>query len=248
MGEGGSSKSGVEGTAGGREGGGESGMLRLASRASTSLSLALGALVFEGLNPLYEPHFGKRPFSLSVPQVGALLGVVCLVYTLTALPIGYLTDRLNGGVHPEGALRLLQLTGWLAVLLATALLWPAAGLGSDGRGTNGSHAEGVPAALAHVAMLLAPPTIGVAAAIIVIPSLPDLQRGLSADDERGRSQMCALWNGTYSAGSALGPLAATFLYARYGWPAIITAMGLTTAVAAGVLCFPALLAARVRYR
>ena len=37
----------------------------------TAVSLAISATVFEGLNPLLEPHFVGAPFSLSIPEVCA---------------------------------------------------------------------------------------------------------------------------------------------------------------------------------
>ena len=73
------------------------GVGRRLGRIATCASLALGAAVFEGLNPLLEPHLKRHPFHLDVEPVGLLLALICLIYTLTALPVGWLTDRANKG-------------------------------------------------------------------------------------------------------------------------------------------------------
>ena len=39
------------------------------SRACTLLSLAFSAMLFEGINPLLEPHLAPPPFRMSVPEV-----------------------------------------------------------------------------------------------------------------------------------------------------------------------------------
>jgi MFS family permease len=237
----------------------------------TALSLALSAAFFEGLNPLLEPHFVLPPFSLSIPQVGLYLAIICFLYTLTSLPAGWLTDKLNHGPAAGRNVRGLMLAGWAIALVGVMLLWPAAGapLGSNGAAHAGTHsgypnmggahmgsseAEHVsrPASamsdeLVQLLTVLSVPALGISAALILIPSMADLQRGLAPDDEQGRARMCALWNGAYSSGSALGPLAATMVYARCGWPVIVSATA-ATAVFAGVVLLIPLLAEGARCR
>ena len=217
------------------------------SRACTAVSLGLSATVFEGLNPLLEPHLARRPYQLSVPQVGTLLSTVCVVYTCTALPAGWLSDKLNRGADAPARVRCLMIGGWLVALLTAALLWPAGGRAAvrelmvdAGLRAYAPDAAGpVPGWMARGALWTAVPLLGASAALIIIPSLPDMQRGLADADEQGRARMCAVWNGAYSAGSAVGPLVATALYARVGWPVIITAKAAVCAVGVAVLLVPA---------
>ena len=235
----------------------------------TALSLALSAAFFEGLNPLLEPHFVLPPFSLSIPQVGLYLAIICLLYTLTSLPAGWLTDKLNHGPAAGRNVRGLMLAGWTIAFVGVMLLWPAAGapLGSSDAAHAGTHsgypnmggaqmgsseaehmsrpASAMSDELVQLLMVLSVPALGISAALILIPSMADLQRGLAPDDEQGRARMCALWNGAYSSGSALGPLAATMVYARCGWPVIVSATA-ATAVFAGVVLLVPLLAEGAR--
>ena len=221
---------------------------------ATCASLFFSAVVFEGLNPLLEPHLKLRPYGLSVTQVGVLLACICIVYTLTALPTGWLTDRCNKSAAGAGCrLRAIMLSGWALTFLAAVLLAPGGGGGdgggdsggdgggdggggvagdSDGLGGGDRQGDGVgfadalralPAlssSAAHWALWLAVPALGAGAALVIIPSLPDMQRGLGAAES---AAACALWNGAYAGGSALGPLASVMLFERRGWQAIVLA-------------------------
>ena len=57
-----------------------------------------------------------------------------------------------------------------------------------------------------------------------------------------RAAQCALWNGAYAGGSAIGPLVSTMLYVRQGWSAIIVAQVVVSlgasAMLLGVACLP----------
>ena len=45
--------------------------------------------------------------------------------------------------------------------------------------------------IARASLYLVVPALGISAALIIIPALPDLQRGIAADDDLGRATMCA---------------------------------------------------------
>lgn len=202
-------------------------------RCVTCTSLFFSAVVFEGLNPLFEPHLERHPYHFDVPASGMLLATICVLYTLTALPVGSLVDRLNQGARAGATLRGLMLCGWLATVGAAALLAPgsggAVGAPRDAALWSPSHPVAL-GALGGAVLLL-----GSGAAIIIIPSLPDLQRGLPEHDVQGRATMCALWNGVYSAGSAVGPLLSVVVYARCGWPTIVLAQAAIAIVCAALL-------------
>ena len=280
--------------------------------ACTVVSLVLAAAVFEGLNPLFEPHFAARPYSMSVTEVGLLLAVVCLVYTTTALPVGALVDKLvsqgagagtrlrrcepqsstlsacptmlsaspstlnaspwRADAQPSarkatphclapvhltlasvccsalclgghsGLWRRVMCIGWIVTLGTSVLLWPAAGNPLHGHTKADWLAAGAPGGVtestARLALILAVPALGISAALIIIPSLPDMQRGLEGDDELGRASMCALWNGAYSGGSAIGPIAAMIAYELEGWSLVVNAVAALAISAPLVLLLP----------
>ena len=222
------------------------GVGRRLGRIATCASLALGAAVFEGLNPLLEPHLKRHPFHLDVEPVGLLLALICLIYTLTALPVGWLTDRANKGSQAGCRLRVLMLSGWVCTLIAGVLLAPGGGGGGDG-GPDYSMWP-LPGNLAHLCLAISIPLLGAGAALVIIPSLPDMQRGIAEDDDENsesgmmRAAICAIWNGAYAGGSAVGPLLATMLYAREGWASIVLAQIALSLAAGAVLltmaCLP----------
>ena len=222
------------------------GVGRRLGRIATCASLALGAAVFEGLNPLLEPHLKRHPFHLDVEPVGLLLALICLIYTLTALPVGWLTDRANKGSQAGCRLRVLMLSGWVCTLIAGVLLAPGGGGGGDG-GPDYSMWP-LPGSLAHLCLAISIPLLGAGAALVIIPSLPDMQRGIAEDDDENsesgmmRAAICAIWNGAYAGGSAVGPLLATMLYAREGWASIVLAQIALSLAAGAVLltmaCLP----------
>ena len=77
----------------------------------------------------------------------------------------------------------------------------------------------------------AAPLLGIAAANLIVPSLPALEAGLDGDDEINR--IAALWNGLYSLGSAAGPLVSSALHAQLGFAwtcAALMAVGGSAAV------------------
>ena len=210
---------------------------RRVARGATCVSLVLAAAVFEGLNPLLEPHLKRHPYGLDVTQVGALLAAICIVYTLTALPVGWLTDRGLHGPNAGWKLRALMLLGWAITLVAAVLLAPGSGGGAhDDRTDRDYTLWPLSPAAAQIALGIATPLLGAGAALVIIPSLPDMQRGLAqgADEER-RAALCALWNGAYAGGSAIGPLLAVMLYARAGWASIVVAQALLSLGASALL-------------
>ena len=73
-----------------------------------------------------EPHLKRKPYGLDVTSVGMLLAVICIIYTLTALPIGCLTDRSNHGKGAGCRLRALMLCGWIITLASAFLIAPGA--------------------------------------------------------------------------------------------------------------------------
>ena len=198
------------------------------------------------LNPLLEPHLKLRPYGLNVTTVGMLLAAICLVYTLTALPIGWLTDMSNKGHSAGCRLRALMLCGWACTLCSSVLLAPGGGGGGGGVSASGkikSSLWPLPEGPAHIALVAATLLLGAGAALVLIPSLPDMQRGLGTekrDDER-RTALCALWNGAYAGGSAVGPLLATMVYARLGWSAIVIAQAVLSLGAMALLLVAAAL-------
>ena len=215
------------------------GPARNAARFATCTSLFFAAVVFEGLNPLLEPHLKLQPYRESVPEVGMLLSAICLVYTMTALPAGWLTDGANQGKQAGCRLRSIMLCGWALTLIAAFLLSPGGGGGEEEEDLDRSSdaldaapARGgesrppslwfLPVGSAQIALAFAIPALGAGAALVIIPSLPDMQRGLKGSEA---AAVCALWNGAYAGGSAVGPLISTIMFARRGWAAVVVAQG-----------------------
>lgn len=219
---------------------------RRVSRYSTCVSLFLAASVFEGLNPLLEPHLKQRPYHFDVTMVGMLLATICIVYTITALPIGWLTDRSNKGRGAGCRLRGLMVSGWVATLIAAALLTPGGGGSASHAHPHGEDSGSlwpIAEAPAQIALAVATPLLGAGAALVIIPSLPDMQRGLghAGRDDQRRAALCALWNGAYAGGSAVGPLVSTMLYARAGWSSIVIAQAVVSIGTAMMLLGTAIL-------
>jgi MFS family permease len=172
--------------------------------------------------------------------VGLLLSAICLLYVVTALPIGWLTDRFNASPFGAARLRGIMLGGWALALVAVGLLWPGSGHGVS----HGASPLAIPPEMARGSLYLVVPALGISAALIIIPALPDLQRGIGADDDAGRATMCALWNAAYSGGHAAGPLAAMGTYASLGWPWIIFGGAGACALGMLALLMPPLCTAR----
>jgi len=81
---------------------------------------------------------------------------------------------------------------------------------------------------------------GVASAAIVIPSLPQLQLGLSAADDDAKALICSVWNGVYSAGAAAGPLATSALCGAAGFGMTVVSLLAFSAAFAALLVAAAL--------
>ena len=203
----------------------------LLRRLPTAVSVVACAAVCEALNPILSPQMLRR-FDLDAGKVGLLFSLMCAGYMLGALPVGALTDRWSAG--PRGGRRLLLLvsSGYLCMVLGYVLLGPL----SDRLWAGGS-APGASRALFVSAAAL--PLLGGGAAVMIMPTLPDLQRGLPAGDEEGRSACCALWNGLYSIGSVVGPLASASLYYSLGWLATTQLVAAFCAALAAALALAA---------
>ena len=91
-----------------------------------------------------------------------------------------------------------------------------------------------PPAVANLALWTACVALGSSAAVVIIPSLPDMLRGLEEGSPH-HAALCALWNGAYSGGSALGPLLSAVIYSNAGWAAVVIAMGVSSVIAAVML-------------
>ena len=66
----------------------------------------------------------------------------------------------------------------------------------------------------------------------------------SPNPNPNRSAACALWNGLYSVGSVVGPLASASLYAHIGWLATMQLISLLCAALAAALALVAFLGDR----
>ena len=198
------------------------GQLVTLPRLMICVSLLFAGAACEGLNPLFESRFTSPPYLLEISQVGLLISAVPFAYMVLALPLGWLTDTLNTGSGAQRRLQLLQAAGWGCMLLSATLLGPADDL---------LQLAGAPPAVAYVGF----PLLGASCSLLIIPSLPDMQRGLTDSDEPARNALCALWNGVYCLGSSLGPMGATMLFGHGGWDGAIAVLIVICAAMAALL-------------
>ena len=129
--------------------------------------------------------------------------------------------------------------GWALTLFSALLLVPGGGGGEEPSPRSDASGGAFFAPLAqlanaapHAALLVSVPALGAGAALVIIPSLPDMQRGL---DAAGRTAACVLWNGAYAGGSALGPLASVMLFERQGWGTIVQMQAAISVAVAALL-------------
>ena len=73
---------------------------------------------------------------------------------------------------------------------------------------------------------------------------PNANPNPSPNPNPNRSAACALWNGLYSVGSVVGPLASASLYAHIGWLATMQLISLLCAALAAALALVAFLGDR----
>ena len=73
---------------------------------------------------------------------------------------------------------------------------------------------------------------------------PNANPSPSPNPNPNRSAACALWNGLYSVGSVVGPLASASLYAHIGWLATMQLISLLCAALAAALALVAFLGDR----
>ena len=73
---------------------------------------------------------------------------------------------------------------------------------------------------------------------------PNAHPNPSPNPNPNRSAACALWNGLYSVGSVVGPLASASLYAHIGWLATMQLISLLCAALAAALALVAFLGDR----
>jgi amino acid transporter/MFS family permease len=195
-------------------------------RIVTIVSLLLCAMTFEGLNPIFEPHLNAPPFQLRESYIGCILSGTSLVYTLVALPTGYVTSRvLKEGKMAGRRLRSIMLCGWMSFALAALLLLVKPKYGFD------PHFPLPPL----TRLILAAPLLGIGCALCVVPSLPDLERGIAPGNDSGRARLCALWTGTYATGAAIGPLISSALFDAVGWDACMIFVAGLSAISAATL-------------
>ena len=195
-------------------------------RIVTIVSLLLCAMTFEGLNPIFEPHLHAPPFQLRESYIGCILSGTSLVYTLVALPTGYVTSRvLKEGKMAGRRLRSIMLCGWMSFALAALLLLVKPKYGFD------PHFPLPPL----TRLILAAPLLGIGCALCVVPSLPDLERGIAPGNDSGRARLCALWTGTYATGAAIGPLISSALFDAVGWDACMIFVAGLSAISAATL-------------
>ena len=169
-----------------------------AGYGAVALSVLLVAVATEAINPILEPHLRAKPYGMDTAQIGYLFAAYSAAYTLGALPVGALADRALDAAPSSGRLKVLMAGGWLACVGAFAMLGPLA------------DAAPTPAAATWLAVLSLP-LLGAASAAVIVPSMPDMQSGLAQDDEAAKAVVCSLWNGVFSLGCTVGPLASAAL-------------------------------------
>ena len=194
--------------------------LRAASRdfAPAAIGITLTAAVCEANNPILAPRM-RAAYGVDEGGVGLMFAALCVLYMLCAVPCGLLVDRVGGGAHGGRNLRRIMQCGWAVGALGHAMLGPlqqhawlcGGGGGGGGGGVGGPAGDGWCGLLLSMAAM---PVLGVGSAMMIMPSLPSMQRGLAPDDDEGRTAVCALWNGLYNVGQALGPLLSA---ATVGW-------------------------------
>jgi MFS family permease len=165
-----------------------------AYRAIAIASLFFGSAMVEATTPIFQPYANAPPLSLSNAAVGGITSITSITYMVTALPLGVVVDRIVSGPRPTRPLQAILIVGWLGTAVMFTLLGP---LGQS----------------APLAMMISSMTLGgMAAAAIVIPSLPLLKIGVDEADEAANAALCSLWNGMYSGGAAVGPLITSTIF------------------------------------
>ena len=119
---------------------------------------------------------------------------------LASLPIGWLIDRpaLRDRRRPVMA------AGWALLLVGFALLGPLE--------------DGAPLADTLVGMAV----VGVSSAMVVVPTMPDLQAGLRTEGEK--AAVSTIWTSAFSTGSLIGPLVAAAVTHGEGFVALCTGL------------------------
>lgn len=182
--------------------------------------LACGLILIPGevWAPIAEPVLRAAPFRRSVTQVGATQALGAIAYLVVALPIGCLNDVLAArGEAPAGR-------GFQALMLAGGVLM----IGSFWLIRKAS-LDALPGS-AYLWYVVGYCGTGVACALTILPSLPDLQLGLAADDETSKTRIVATWNALLALGASLGAQAGAALYHSSGVGLVCTVMMATSAV------------------
>ena len=65
---------------------------------------------------------------------------------------------------------------------------------------------------------------GVACALTILPSLPEMQLGLAPDDEAAKTRVVAVWNAMLALGATAGAQSGAALYTSFGFGAVCVAM------------------------
>lgn len=195
-----------------------------ARRAFSLASLFAASAVIEAGTPILQPYASQPPLSMHSAKIGLIVSIYSFCYMGAALPLGALTDRLIASHSPLCRIKMLAFLGWLGMAAGFALLGPVS-FASERTSWRESTLVG--------AMIVG----GTFSAAVIVPSLPELQLGLNDDDEASKALLCSLWNGMYSGGGAMGPLATSSLYGARGF------LYTTNALLAFSACVAALVAA-----
>ena len=147
-----------------------------AQRIVSLVSLFVGAMVMESLYPILGPHTATPPENLDEAGVGVMFSIYSLAYMAASLPCGMVADKLARGPRTGLKLKSMISCGWLLMVFAFHLtlgrVGPFAAVGS------------LPSI--RVSLIVQ----GIASALIIMPSLPELQYALEDGDEAVASVVC----------------------------------------------------------
>lgn len=173
-----------------------------------SVALGLGAIVLSGcvvgsLDPTLSYRMQAPPFWFSDSELATAFTLSSIVYSLLAVPVGWLCDQ-----QPRNAARLKAITavGFTALGLTFFVLAPFGGLTESGV-TLGAAFNAPGAALFAMAIK------GLGSASSTSAVYLDLGLGIGESEEALQSTMSSLWNAAYALGWSLGPLVGGALYA-----------------------------------
>ena len=181
-------------------------------RAAVVVSVVLWTSAAEGILPVLGPVWRAQPaLHFTPPAVGLAMTLNSGVYMLASLPIGWLIDR----PALRDRRRSVMAAGWALLLVGFALLGPLE--------------DGAPLADTLAGMAV----VGVSSAMVVVPTMPDLQAGLRTEGEK--AAVSTIWTSAFSTGSLFGPIIAAAVTKGEGFVALCA--GLMAMCAAGAVAF-----------